>query len=119
MKTIGVLTSGGDAPGMNAAVEVMGHGAGDIALQCGLAVGVTAIIVPEIGFNLQSVIDKILETQKNGRNHFIIVVSEGLCDATQLVCSFRQIIEYTRHISLELTDFVKNYQVPAISRAST
>lgn len=65
-------------------VEVMGHGAGDIALQCGLAVGATAIIVPEIGFNLQSVIDKILETQKNGRNHFIIVVSEGLCDATQL-----------------------------------
>ena len=64
--------------------EVMGHGAGDIALQCGLAVGATAIIVPEIGFNLQSVIDKILETQKNGRNHFIIVVSEGLCDATQL-----------------------------------
>ena len=65
-------------------VEVMGHGAGDIALQCGLAVGATAIIVPEIGFNLQSVIDKILETQKSGRNHFIIVVSEGLCDATQL-----------------------------------
>ena len=65
-------------------VEVMGHGAGDIALQCGLAVGATAIIVPEIGFTLQSVIDKILETQKNGRNHFIIVVSEGLCDATQL-----------------------------------
>ena len=65
-------------------VEVMGHGAGDIALQSGLAVGATAIIVPEIGFNLQSVIDKILETKKNGRNHFIIVVSEGLCDATQL-----------------------------------
>ena len=65
-------------------VEVMGHGAGDIALQSGLAVGATAIIVPEIVFNLQSVIDKILETQKNGRNHFIIVVSEGLCDATQL-----------------------------------
>ena len=65
-------------------VEVMGHGAGDIALQSGLAVGATAIVVPEIGFDLQNVIDKILETKKNGRNHFIIVVSEGLCDATQL-----------------------------------
>ena len=73
-------------------VEVMGHGAGDIALQSGLAVGATAIIVPEIGFNLQSVIDKILETKKNGRNHFIIVVSEGLCDATQLA---RQLQEST------------------------
>lgn len=65
-------------------VEVMGHGAGDIALQCGLAVGATAIIVPEIEFNLQNIINKILETQKSGRNHFIIVVSEGLCDAIQL-----------------------------------
>ena len=65
-------------------VEVMGHGAGDIALQSGLAVGATAIVVPEIGFDLQNVIDKILETKKNGRNHFIIVASEGLCDATQL-----------------------------------
>ena len=73
-------------------VEVMGHGAGDIALQSGLAVGATAIIVPEIGFNLQSVIDKILETKKNGRNHFIIVVSEGLCDTTQLA---RQLQEST------------------------
>ena len=73
-------------------VEVMGHGAGDIALQCGLAVGATAIIVPEIGFDLQNVIDKILETKKNGRNHFIIVASEGLCDATQLA---RQLQEST------------------------
>lgn len=73
-------------------VEVMGHGAGDIALQSGLAVGATAIIVPEIGFDLQNVIDKILETKKNGRNHFIIVASEGLCDATQLA---RQLQEST------------------------
>ena len=28
-------------------VEVMGHGAGDLALQCGLAVGATSVIVPE------------------------------------------------------------------------
>lgn len=73
-------------------VEVMGHGAGDIALQSGLAVGATAIVVPEIGFDLQNVIDKILETKKNGRNHFIIVASEGLCDATQLA---RQLQEST------------------------
>ena len=37
-------------------------------------------------------IDKILETKKNGRNHFIIVASEGLCDATQLA---RQLQEST------------------------
>ena len=65
-------------------VEVMGHGAGDLALQCGLAVGATSIIVPEKEYDPEAVIAKIRETQKRGRNHFIIVVSEGLCDVREL-----------------------------------
>ena len=65
-------------------VEVMGHGAGDLALQCGLAVGATSVLVPEKGYDPEAVITKIRETQKRGRNHFIIVVSEGLCDVRAL-----------------------------------
>ena len=65
-------------------VEVMGHGAGDLALQCGLAVGATSVIVPEKTYDPEAVITKIRETQKRGRNHFIIVVSEGLCDVREL-----------------------------------
>ena len=65
-------------------VEVMGHGAGDLALQCGLAVGATSVIVPEKAYDPEAVIAKIRETQKRGRNHFIIVVSEGLCDVREL-----------------------------------
>ena len=65
-------------------VEVMGHGAGDLALQCGLAVGATSVIVPEKEYDPEAVITKIRETQKRGRNHFIIVVSEGLCDVREL-----------------------------------
>ena len=65
-------------------VEVMGHGAGDLALQCGLAVGATSIIVPEKEYDPEAVIAKIRETQKRGRNHFIIIVSEGLCDVREL-----------------------------------
>ena len=65
-------------------VEVMGHGSGDLALQCGLAVGATAIIVPEKEYDPEAVIAKIRETQKRGRNHFIIIVSEGLCDVREL-----------------------------------
>lgn len=65
-------------------VEVMGHGAGDLALQCGLAVGATSIIVPEKEYDPEAVIAKIRETQKRGRNHFIIVVSEGICDVREL-----------------------------------
>ena len=65
-------------------VEVMGHGAGDIALQCGIAVGATAILVPEIKSNLTEVISRITETKNNGRNHFIIIVSEGVYDVKEL-----------------------------------
>ena len=73
-------------------VEVMGHGAGDLALQCGLAVGATSVIVPEKEYDPEAVITKIRETQKRGRNHFIIVVSEGLCDVRELA---KQIEEST------------------------
>ncbi|MBQ2857464.1 MAG: 6-phosphofructokinase, partial [Bacteroidaceae bacterium] len=60
------------------------HGAGDIALQCGIAVGATAILVPEIKSNLTEVISRITETKNNGRNHFIIIVSEGVYDVKEL-----------------------------------
>ena len=73
-------------------VEVMGHGAGDLALQCGLAVGATSVIVPEKEYDPEAVIKKIVDTQKRGRNHFIIVVSEGLCDVRALA---KQIEEAT------------------------
>lgn len=59
-------------------VEVMGRRAGYLALQTGIAVGATAVLVPEIEFNIENVIQKIKETQKTGKKHFIIVVAEGV-----------------------------------------
>ena len=59
-------------------VEVMGRRAGYIALQSGIAVGATAILVPEIETKIEDVITKIKETQKTGKQHFIIVVAEGV-----------------------------------------
>ena len=60
-------------------VEVMGRRCGDIALQTGIATGATAILVPEVEFNIeQDVITRILNTQKTGKQHFVIVVAEGV-----------------------------------------
>lgn len=59
-------------------VEVMGRRAGHVALQCGIAVGATAIMVPEVESNVDDVIAKIRETQKTGKEHFIIMVAEGV-----------------------------------------
>ncbi len=59
-------------------VEVMGRGAGYIALNAGIAVGATYIITSEIPYDLDAVAKKMLEARKTGKQHFIIVVSEGV-----------------------------------------
>lgn len=59
-------------------VEVMGRHAGHLALQCGIAVGATAIMVPEVELKVEEVISRIKEIQKTGKRHFIIVVAEGV-----------------------------------------
>ena len=58
-------------------VEVMGRHAGHLALQTGIAVGATAILVPEVPCTIEQICNKIVETKKNGKQHFIIVVAEG------------------------------------------
>lgn len=59
-------------------VEVMGRRAGYLALQTGIAVGATAVLVPEVEFKVEDVINKIKETKKTGKKHFIVVVAEGV-----------------------------------------
>ncbi len=60
-------------------VEVMGRRAGDIALQTGIAVGATAILVPEVPYDLErDVIKRMRFTQMTGKKHFIVIVAEGI-----------------------------------------
>ncbi len=60
-------------------VEVMGRNAGHLALQTGVAVGASAILVPEVPFSVdKDIIPKIKSTIKAGKKHFIIVVAEGV-----------------------------------------
>ena len=60
-------------------VEVMGRKAGYLALETGIAVGATSILVPEVEYDLQKdVIDKINEIKKTGKKHFIVIIAEGV-----------------------------------------
>ena len=62
-----------------AVVEVMGRNAGHIALNAGIACGATAILVPEVEYDIdRDVIAKIKESQAAGKEQFIIVVAEGI-----------------------------------------
>ena len=59
-------------------VEVMGRGAGYLALRTGIAVGAVAILVPEIEYNVDEIVERMMKTKKTGKKHFIIVVAEGI-----------------------------------------
>ena len=59
-------------------VEVMGRGAGDIALQTALATGATGVAIPEVPFDEDALIEKIKRNRKKGKRNFIVIVSEGL-----------------------------------------
>lgn len=59
-------------------VEVMGRGAGDIALNTGLASGATAVVIPEIPHDDEALCRKIKSAREMGKRNFIIIVSEGV-----------------------------------------
>ena len=60
-------------------IEVMGRGAGHIALWCGLANGAEEILLPEkYDFNEQRLIEQIVNARKIGKQHFIIINAEGI-----------------------------------------
>lgn len=60
-------------------VEVMGRGAGYLALESGIAVGATSILVPEVEYDIErDIIARIREFQKTGKRHFIVIVAEGV-----------------------------------------
>ena len=59
-------------------VEVMGRGAGDIALNTAIASGATAVAIPEIPFDEEALFEKMKNSRKLGKRNFIVVVSEGL-----------------------------------------
>ena len=58
-------------------VEVMGHKVGWLTLNAGMAGGADIILLPEIPYDIDKVIDKIEERDKNGSRFTIIAVAEG------------------------------------------
>lgn len=64
-------------------IEVMGRGAGDIALWSGVAGGAEAVIVPEKDFDMQAIADKIRAGRNRGKKHSLIILAEGVMHADE------------------------------------
>jgi phosphofructokinase-like protein len=58
-------------------VELMGRDAGWIALEAGIAGGADVILIPEIPYDLDVIVDKIKARSQRGAKFSIIVVAEG------------------------------------------
>ncbi|MBN1187655.1 MAG: 6-phosphofructokinase [Bacteroidales bacterium] len=59
-------------------IELMGHKAGWIALYAGVASGGDVILVPEIPYKPEVIVDYINERFEKGKDYSIIVVAEGI-----------------------------------------
>jgi len=58
-------------------VEVMGRNVGWIALYAGLASSADVILIPEIPFDVNEIVKKVKERERQGRHFCIIVIGEG------------------------------------------
>ena len=66
-------------------VEVMGRHAGYLALYVGIAVGATAVLIPERPLNFEEdIVEKIRRARLAGSTHYMIVVAEGAGSAVDI-----------------------------------
>lgn len=82
-------------------VEIMGRRAGFLAMYVGLAVGATAVLVPEepIDFE-QDVIEKIRRARLKGFTHYMIVVAEGAGSAADIAKRIKDCLDLDPRVTV-------------------
>lgn len=85
-------------------VEIMGHKVGWLTLNAGMAGGADIILVPEIPYDIDKVIDKIEERDSNGSRFTIIAVAEGAISKEDAALSKK---DYKKKM--------ENYTYPSVS----
>ena len=82
-------------------VEVMGRNAGYLAMYVGLAVGATAVLVPEKEIDFErDVIEKIRRARLNGFTHYMIVVAEGAGSAADIAAKIKDAIDLDPRVTV-------------------
>lgn len=62
-------------------IEVMGRNSGYLALKSAIAIGAEAALIPEVPYNLESIIEMIKIRYEEGKTRSIIMVAEGVGSA--------------------------------------
>ncbi|NCB49397.1 MAG: ATP-dependent 6-phosphofructokinase [Alphaproteobacteria bacterium] len=59
-------------------LEVMGRGAGHLALESAIAGFADVCLIPEIPYTYEGIVNKLKEVKESGRTHSLVVVAEGI-----------------------------------------
>lgn len=81
-------------------IEVMGRSAGHIALWAGLSGGAESILVPEEPFNIEEVVERLVQGNKRGKKHSIIIVAEGVGSAVEIGKKIKEATEFDTRITV-------------------
>lgn len=85
-------------------VEIMGHNVGWLPLHAGVAGGADIILIPEIPYDINKVIEAIQARTKNGKGFTILAVAEGAISKEDAALSKK-----------ELKEKMKSYPHPSVS----
>jgi len=82
-------------------IEVMGRGAGYIALNCAIAGGAEACVLPEKPLDIdEDVIKPIIDGRNRGKDHFIIVAAEGVGKTDEIAAEIKAKVGITPTVSI-------------------
>lgn len=93
-------------------VEVMGHKVGHLTLHAGIAGGADIILIPEIPYDLDKVVESIKKRDKAGKRFTILAVAEGAIskeDAAMTKKEYKQKIKTSKYpsVAYEIADKIK------------
>lgn len=89
-------------------VEIMGHKAGWLTLNAGMAGGADIILIPEIPYNIDSILSKVRQRASSGHGFTIIAVAEGAMSQKAAKLDKKEFKKYQ-------ADMLKSY--PSVSYA--
>ena len=81
-------------------IEVMGRNCGYLALMSAIACGAEAVIIPEIEYHLESIIEKIKKRYEEGKSRSVVVVAEGAGSAVDFGKAFELIGGFDTRITV-------------------
>lgn len=81
-------------------IEVMGRNAGDIALWTGIGSGAESIVIPEVEFNMDEIVNEIEEGRRRGKKHTIILLAEGVMNGNAFAAELEKHKNYHTRVTV-------------------